>query len=88
MVQKYVPRCILKCLKLSLNAPKPPEMSQTGKNVPTRLISVHNNLLIQLWPSSCWPAHRMRIYSNPLINGLIKHTFKINFVFVEKIPDD
>ena len=30
-----------------------------------------------------WPAHRMGIYSNPLINGLIQHTFKVNFVFVE-----
>ena len=45
---------------------------------------LHNNLLIQPWPISCWPAHRMGIYSNPLINGLIQHTFKINFVFVEK----
>ena len=44
----------------------------------------HNNLLIQPWPSSFWPAHRMGIYSNPLINGLIQHTFKIDFVFVEK----
>ena len=43
----------------------------------------HNNFLIQPWPSSCWPAHRMGIYSNPLINGLIQHTFKVNFVFVE-----
>ena len=50
------------------------------------LIPTHNNLLIQPWPSSCWPAHRMGIYSNPLINGLIPQTFKINFVFVEKFP--
>ena len=28
-------------------------------------------------------SHRIGIYSNPLINGLIQHTFKINFVFVE-----
>ena len=49
--------------------------------LPKRLhILLHNNLLIQLWPSSCWSAHRMGIYSNPLINGLIHHTFKINFV--------
>ena len=27
----------------------------------------HNNLRIQPWPSSCWPAHIMGIYSNPLI---------------------
>ena len=33
----------------------------------------HNNLL-----SSYWPAHRMGIYFNSLINGLIQHTFKIN----------
>ena len=46
----------------------------------TRTLQVHNNLLIQPWPSSCWPAHRMGIYSNPLINGLIQHTFKINLV--------
>ena len=31
-------------------------------------------------------AHRMRIYSNPLKNDLIQHTFKINFTFVEKFP--
>ena len=28
----------------------------------------------------------MGIYSNPLINDLNQHTFKINFVFVEKFP--
>ena len=33
-----------------------------------------------------WPAHRMGIYSIPLINGQIQHTFKLNFVFVEKFP--
>ena len=32
---------------------------------------------LQLWPSSYWPAHRMGIYCNPLINGLIQHTFKV-----------
>ena len=41
-------------------------------------LSPHNNLLVQPWPSSCWPAHRMGIYSNPLINVLIQHTFIIN----------
>ena len=45
----------------------------------------HNNCLIQPWPSSCWPAHWMGIYSNPLINGLIQHTFK-QIVFVQKFP--
>ena len=49
-------------------------------------VTIHNNLCIQPWPSSCWPAHRMGIYSNPLINGLIQHTFKGYFVFVEKFP--
>ena len=47
---------------------------------------LHNNLLVQPWPSSCWPAHRMGIYSNPLNNGLIQHTFKINFSFVDFGP--
>ena len=47
----------------------------------------HNNLLTQPWPSSCWPAHRMAIHSNPLLNGLIQQTFKIHFVFVE-IPSN
>ena len=46
----------------------------------------HNNFLIQPWPRSCWPAHRMGIYFKPLINGLTQHTFKINFLFVEKFP--
>ena len=31
-------------------------------------------------------AHRKGIYSNPLINGLIQHTFKNNVVFVENFP--
>ena len=33
-----------------------------------------------------WPARRMGIPSNPLINGLIQRTFKIYFVFVEIFP--
>ena len=49
---------------------------------PGKKAAGHNNLLIQPWPSSCWPAHRMGIYSNPLINGLIQHTFKIHLVLV------
>ena len=31
-------------------------------------------------------AHRMGIWSHPLKNGLIQHTSKINFVFLEKFP--
>ena len=30
-------------------------------------------------------AHRMGIWSDPLKNGLIQHTSKMNFVFSEKI---
>ena len=57
--------------------------SQNGSH--TWHISFRNNLLLQSWPSSCWPAHIMGIYSNPLINGLIQHTFKINLVFWSQI---
>ena len=35
-------------------------------------------------PGSCWQPHIMEIYSNPLINGIIQHTFTINFFFGEK----
>ena len=31
-------------------------------------------------------VHIMGIWSNPLKNGLIQHTSKINFVFLEKFP--
>ena len=48
----------------------------------SQAMMAHNNLLIQPWPSSCWPAHRMGVYPNSLINGLIHHTFKINLVFL------
>ena len=44
-----------------------------------------------LWPqqtvrSSCLSSKFNGIGPHPLINGLIQHTFKINFLFVEKFP--
>ena len=42
--------------------------------------------LVQFLFQFQWPAHRIGIYSNPLINCLIQNTFKMIFVFEDKFP--
>ena len=56
------------------------------KGVKFVLYTQHFCILYSSGPVPAGLAHRMEILSNPLKNGLIQHTFKINFVFVEKFP--
>ena len=60
-------------------------LNQSIKQTKNKKLATHNNLP---WIRSCWPAYRIGIYSNPLINGLMQHTFKINSLVLPRLPKD